>query len=145
MCQADKRALAGRKGARDGFILPNGNALIAWNNEVKELTRDRETVFHYRLSRQNKEIGTVARLSGGKTLITELGPKPRLLEVDADGEIVTDVPGLIGIGNSIRDSFHPWNAEVRCETRHAPRCLKAGPAGFYHHQHDVHALGRSPP
>lgn len=82
---------SGRAGARDGFVLPNGNVLIAWADEVRELTRDHQTVFHYRLSALNKEIGTAERLENGRTLITELGPRPRLLEVAADGAIAVEV------------------------------------------------------
>ncbi|MEJ7591190.1 MAG: hypothetical protein WKF77_06550 [Planctomycetaceae bacterium] len=83
---------AGKAAARDGFVFPNGNVLIAWGDEVKELTRKHDVVFHYTKSAENSEIGTVQRLENGRTLITELGKKPRLLEVDADGKIVVDVP-----------------------------------------------------
>ena len=83
---------SGKAAARDGFVLPNGNVLIAWSDEVKEFTRDKQVVFQYARSAEAKEIGTVERLDNGKTLITELGPKPRLLEVTADGKIVVDVP-----------------------------------------------------
>lgn len=78
--------------ARDGYVLPSGNVLIAWSEEVKELTRDHKTVFHYRRSEENREIGTVQRLDSGNTLVTELGPRPRLLEIDAAGKIVVDCP-----------------------------------------------------
>lgn len=78
---------AGRPAARDGFVLPNGNVLIAWSNEVKEFTPDKKVVFHYKLAKFNKEIGTTQRLKNGNTLITELGRKPRLLEVTPDGKI----------------------------------------------------------
>ncbi len=83
---------SGRAGARDGFVLENGNVLIAWGDEVKELTREHELVFHYRKSSENGELGTCARLANGNTLVTELGGRPRLLEVDAKGEIVVEVP-----------------------------------------------------
>ena len=83
---------SGKASARDGFILPNGNALIAWGDEVKELTRDKNVVFHYLKSADNNEIGTAQRLGNGNTLITELGNKPRLLEVTNEGKIVVDVP-----------------------------------------------------
>lgn len=83
---------SGRPAARDGFVLPNGNVLIAWGDEVRELTRENETVFHYVKSAENNEIGTVERLDNGHTLITELGKKPRLLEVTADGKIAVEVP-----------------------------------------------------
>ena len=83
---------SGRPAARDGFVLPNGNVLIAWSDEVKEFTRDKQIVFRYAKAAENKEIGTVERLDNGRTLITELGPQPRLMEVDAQGKIVVQFP-----------------------------------------------------
>ena len=83
---------SGKNGARDGFVLENGNVLIAWADEVKEFTRDKQVVFQYKKSAENQELGTVARLENGRTLITELGKKPRLLEVDAEGKIVVECP-----------------------------------------------------
>jgi len=83
---------SGKPAARDGFVLANGNVLIAWSDEVKEFTRDKKVVFHFAKSPENREIGTVQRLEGGRTLITELGPKPRLMEVDAAGKIVMEFP-----------------------------------------------------
>ena len=81
---------SGRGGARDGWVLPDGNVLIAWNNVVKEFTPGKEVVFEYELDRANKEIGTVQRLKNGNTLVTELGPKPRLLEVASDGSLAVE-------------------------------------------------------
>ncbi len=83
---------SGKGGARDGFVLPNGNVLIAWSDEVKEFTRDKQVVFRFARSADAKEIGTVERLENGRTLIAELGPKPRLLEVEADGKVAVDCP-----------------------------------------------------
>lgn len=83
---------SGKPAARDGFVLPNGNVLIAWSDEVKEFTRDKQVVFRFARSTEAKEIGTVERLDNGRTLITELGPKPRLMEVDAAGKIVLEFP-----------------------------------------------------
>jgi hypothetical protein len=84
---------ADRASARDGFVLENGNVLIAWGDGVKEfLHGTQKVVFHYSLNKQNQEIGTAVRLANGRTLITELGAKPRLLEVDEKGAIVVDVP-----------------------------------------------------
>ena len=83
---------SGRPAARDGYVLPNGNALIAWVDEVVEMKPTKEVVFKYTRAKENAEIGTVQRLDNGNTLITELGAKPRLLEVDATGKIVVDVP-----------------------------------------------------
>lgn len=78
---------SGRNSARDGYVLPNGNILIAWVNEVVEFKRDKTVVFRYRISPENKEIGTAERLENGNTLITELGGQPRLMEVQANGKI----------------------------------------------------------
>ncbi|MDB5386707.1 MAG: hypothetical protein JWM11_2353 [Planctomycetaceae bacterium] len=90
----------GRPGARDGFVLANGNVLIAWANEVKEFTRTKNVLFHYAKSPENQEIGTVERLKDGNTLITELGAKPRLMEVSPDGKVVVNVPLLPETSNS---------------------------------------------
>lgn len=79
-------------GSRDGFVLPNGNVLIAFNNRVEEFTRDNTVVFSHKLSAPNREIGTAQRLYNGNTLVTELGPKPRLLEVSPAGVVVHEVP-----------------------------------------------------
>ena len=83
---------SGRGGARDGQVLSSGNVLIAWGNEVKELTREKKVVFHYVKPATCKELGTAQRLSNGHTLITELGTAPRLLEVTAEGKIAVAVP-----------------------------------------------------
>jgi hypothetical protein len=85
---------AGRAAARDGWVLPSGNVLVAWSDEVKEFTRSKEVVFRYAKSAENREIGTVERLASGITLVTELGPRPRLLELDSAGKIVLEFPLL---------------------------------------------------
>ncbi len=85
---------AGRAGARDGWVLPSGNVLVAWSDEVKEFTRAKEVVFRYAKSAENREIGTVERLASGTTLVTELGSRPRLLELDSAGKIVLEFPLL---------------------------------------------------
>ena len=73
-------------------MLPNGNVLLAYSDRVEELTRDKQIVFAYELANVNREIGTTQRLYNGNTLVTELGNRPRLLEVNAKGIIVADVP-----------------------------------------------------
>ena len=83
-----------RGGSRDGFILPNGNALIAWSDQVEEVTRDKQVVFSYKRSAENSEIGTTQRLYNGNTLVTELGARPRLMEINPQGKIMVEVPLL---------------------------------------------------
>ena len=65
---------SGRGRARDGQVLSNGNVLIAWGDEVKEFTRDKKVVFHYATPATCKELGTVQRLPGGRTLISPCKP-----------------------------------------------------------------------
>src|SRR5438105_1545587 len=83
---------ANKAGARDGFFLTNGNVLIAWSDEVKEFSRGNEqkVVWVYKKSPDNAEIGTVERLHNGNTLVTELGKKPRLMEIAADGQVAVE-------------------------------------------------------
>lgn len=81
-----------RGGSRDGFVLPNGNVLIAFSDRVEEVTRDKRVVFTYQRSKENGELSTAQRLYNGNTLVTELGPRPRLLEVNAQGVVVLELP-----------------------------------------------------
>ncbi|MDA0837863.1 MAG: hypothetical protein O2857_08790 [Planctomycetota bacterium] len=78
-------------GSRDGCVLENGNVLIAFGNVVKEFTRDGKVVFEYKIGKGNREISTAIRLANNRTLITELGNSPRLIEVEAGGTIAVDV------------------------------------------------------
>jgi hypothetical protein len=78
--------------SRDGFVLPSGNVLVSHGNEAKEYTRDGKVVFHYQLSADNRELGTVVRLENGRTMLVERGPKPRLVEVDSDAKVVATTP-----------------------------------------------------
>jgi hypothetical protein len=78
-------------GSRDGFVLPNRNVLLAYSNRVEEVTPKSQVVFSYKLDPANKEIGTAQRLYNGNTLVTELGPNPRLLEVDPQGAIASQI------------------------------------------------------
>lgn len=81
-----------RGGSRDGFVLKSGNVLVAFSDRVEEVTQTGQVVFSYKLDPANKEIGTAQRLSGGRTLITELGQRPRLLVVKSDGSIAREFP-----------------------------------------------------
>jgi len=100
-------------GSRDGFVLPNGNLLIAFADRVEEVTRGKQIIFSYIRSKDNGEIGTTQRLYNGNTLVTELGSRPRLLEVSPQGNIVLDVP------------LQPETDNVHMQTRMA-RQLKNG-------------------
>ena len=106
-----------RGGSRDGFVLPNGNVLLAFADRVEEIatagSKLNQVVFTYQRSKENGEISTAQRLYNGNTLVTELGPRPRLLEVNPQGKIVLDVP------------LQPETDNVHMQTRMA-RQLKNG-------------------
>ncbi len=106
-----------RGGSRDGFVLPNGNVLIAFADRVEEVVpageKLNQTVFTYQRSKENGEISTAQRLYNGNTLVTELGKRPRLLEVNPQGKIMLDVP------------LQPETDNVHMQTRMA-RQLKNG-------------------
>ena len=106
-----------RGGSRDGFVLPNGNILIAFADRVEEVVpageKLNQTLFAYQRSKENGEISTAQRLYNGNTLVTELGKRPRLLEVNPQGKIVLEVP------------LQPETDNVHMQTRMA-RQLKNG-------------------
>ena len=85
---------SGKKGARDGYVLPNGNILICWGDEVREYNANKEVIFTFKKSAPKNELGTAVRLENGNTLITESGKEPRLIEVDNQGKIQVSVPLL---------------------------------------------------
>lgn len=81
-----------KPGARDGYVLPNGNILVCWADQVAEYDKNKQIVFSYKRSESEMELGTAVRLTNGNTLITESGKIPRLLEVDPSGKIMVSVP-----------------------------------------------------
>ncbi len=83
------------KSTRDGWVLPNGNLLLAVSRSndggsVVEVTRDGQTVFEFKGTQS--EVNTVEPLANGNILLTEAGDKPRIMEVTRDGTIAVDVP-----------------------------------------------------
>ena len=84
-------------GSRDGWVLPNGNVLLALSNSKKypgggviEVTREGKVLFEFKGTQA--EVNTVQPVEKDRVLLTEAGPKPRLLEVNRQGEIVVEVP-----------------------------------------------------
>jgi outer membrane protein assembly factor BamB len=85
------------QGTRDGWVLANGNVLLAVTKNkdypsgaAVEVTREGKVVFEFKGTQA--EVNTVQPLDKGRVLLTEAGDKPRLLEVDRDGKIVVQVP-----------------------------------------------------
>src|ERR1041385_4468801 len=74
-------------GSRDGWVLPNGNLLLAVNRTdefpggaVVEMDRAGKRLFVYKGTQD--EVDTVQPLRGGKILLTESGESPRIMEID---------------------------------------------------------------
>jgi hypothetical protein len=92
--------------ASDGWVLPNGNVLLALyptadfpGGGVVEVSREtNEEVFRYQ--GQQAEISTAVKRPDGTYLIAELGPKPRAIVVDAKGAIQKDTPLACQIDNA---------------------------------------------
>ncbi len=83
---------SGKSGARDGYVLQNGNILICWADEVKEFDSNKEVVFQYSRAEEIMELGTAVRLQNGNTMITESGNKPRIVEINSEGKVVESIP-----------------------------------------------------
>jgi len=82
---------------RDGWVLDNGNVLLALSKSkdypggaVAEVNRAGKILFTFKGTQS--EVNTVQPLGDGKVMLTEAGAKPRLLEVDAGGKILIEVP-----------------------------------------------------
>lgn len=82
---------------RDGWVLENGNVLLALSKSKKyphgaiiEITRENKVVFEF--AGTQDEVNTVQLVGKDRYLLTEAGPKPRLLEVNKDGKIEVEVP-----------------------------------------------------
>ena len=80
--------------ASDGWVLPNGNVLLALygtkdfpNGGVVEVDRKTKNIV-WSYKGQQKEISTVQPLGSGKYLVAELGPKPRAIVINRKGEIL---------------------------------------------------------
>jgi hypothetical protein len=82
--------------SRDGWVLPNGNILLAVGKSAKypgggavEVTREGKVVFEYKGTQS--EVNTVQKVGENRVLLTEAGDKPRILEVDGEGHILTEI------------------------------------------------------
>lgn len=83
--------------SRDGWVLENGNVLLALSKSKSypggaavEVARDGKIVFEFKGTQA--EVNTVQPIEKDRILLTEAGDKPRLLEVTRDGKIAVDVP-----------------------------------------------------
>ena len=82
--------------SRDGFVLPDGNILIAVSKSKTypggaaiELDKDGKSIFEYKGTQD--EVNTVQKLGEDRYMLVEAGKKPRILEVDKAAKIVVEV------------------------------------------------------
>lgn len=94
------------KPASDGWVLANGNVLLALyptpdfpKGGVVEVERaTKEIVFEYQ--GQQKEISTVLQLADDRFLVAELGEEPRAIVIDRSGKILENMPFQCQKGNA---------------------------------------------
>ncbi len=94
------------KPASDGWVLENGNVLLALyptpgfpKGGVVEVERaTKKVVFAYK--GQQKEISTVQQLADDRFLVAELGPEPRAIVIDRSGKILQKMPFQCQKGNA---------------------------------------------
>ena len=82
---------------RDGWVLKNGNRLLAVSKGkefpgggIVELTPQGEVKAKW--AGTQEEVNTVVALPRGGYMVTEAGPKPRILELDRDLKMTLEVP-----------------------------------------------------
>jgi outer membrane protein assembly factor BamB len=92
-----RRAVTFPYGTRDGYVLAKGNVLLAVGKSkdfpgggVVELDRAGKVVFTWRGTQA--EVNSAQDVGDGRILLTEAGPKPRLLEIDRDGKTRVEFP-----------------------------------------------------
>jgi hypothetical protein len=82
---------------RDGWVLPDGNLLLIVSKGDKypgggviSITREGKVLFEYKGTQS--EVNTAEKLANGNILLTEAGPRPRLLEIEPGGKIALEFP-----------------------------------------------------
>lgn len=98
-----------RNGSHDIHLLPNGNFLLhTAPTQVTEVTRDKKIVWQYESKpaegyKGRIEVHAFERLPDGLTMIAESGNK-RIIEVDAKGKIVKQIPLTVEHPDPHRDT-----------------------------------------
>jgi len=84
-------------GSRDGWVLPNGDILLAVNKTdefpggaILQIDRAGKRVFAFKGSQD--EVDTVQPLPNGQIMLTESGAKPCIVEIDRTGKIKHQIP-----------------------------------------------------
>jgi hypothetical protein len=101
--------IATKAEVHDLAMLPNGNILMPTGpTTIVEMTREKKTVWKYEAMpkagyKGRIEIHAFQRLDNGRTMVAESG-NGRIVEVDADGKIVHEIPLTIDKPNPHRDT-----------------------------------------
>lgn len=87
---------------REGWVLPNGNVLLALSRgdggpggAAVEIARGRDGAPDrevWRYDGTQEEINSIQKTADGTYVLTEAGPNPRLLEIAADGTVKVEFP-----------------------------------------------------
>ena len=78
--------------AKDATRYADGHILITYKDEVVEFNPAKKIVWNYKKDKEDAEFVSAWRLDDGNTLITVLGNKPRLIEVNSTGEVSKSIP-----------------------------------------------------
>jgi hypothetical protein len=91
--------------SREGWVLPSGNVLLAVGKcgafpkgGAVEVARDQTVVWSYQGTQE--EVHSIQKTTDGTYVLTEGGPNPRLLELDAMGKAVVEFPLACQKGNA---------------------------------------------
>lgn len=87
---------------REGWVLPDGNVLLALSRgdggpggAAVEIARGRDGAPDrevWRYDGTQEEINSIQKTADGTYVLTEAGPRPRLLEIGADGAVRVEFP-----------------------------------------------------
>jgi hypothetical protein len=90
---------------REGWVLPNGNLVLAVSRcgafpkgGAVEVARDQTVMWSYQGTQD--EVNSIQKTPAGTYVLTEAGPAPRLLELDAAGKAMVEVPLACQKGNA---------------------------------------------
>ncbi len=80
---------------REGWVLPNGNVLLAISKggaypggAAIEVTMEKKIIWEYKGTQE--ELNSVQKTTEGNYVVTESGKNPRLLEINAAGKTVVE-------------------------------------------------------
>lgn len=83
--------------SRDGWVLPSGDVLLAASKSkeypggaIIVLDKGNKVLFEFKGAQS--EVNSVQPLADGHILLTEAGPKPRLMEIDPNGKVLVEFP-----------------------------------------------------